>query len=122
MFEKRHEPILAATAFRHRVLRFALLALAITLIWWGVGILGYHFLGDLDWIDATLNAAMILGGMGPVNLLTSPAAKLFASVYAITSGVVFIAAAGLMFSPMVHRVFHHFHLDMESDADTGVNG
>jgi hypothetical protein len=117
VFEKHHEPILSATAFRNRVLRFASLALAITLIWWGVGILGYHFLDGLDWIDAILNAAMILGGMGPVDALTSPAAKLFASVYAITSGIVFIAATGLLFSPIIHRVYHHFHLDMGSDED-----
>ncbi|MBI5303945.1 MAG: hypothetical protein HY868_17545 [Chloroflexi bacterium] len=117
MFEKHHEQLLPAQEFRRRVLRFAALALGITMTWWGVGILGYHVLGNLDWIDAILNAAMILGGMGPVDALTSPAAKLFASVYAITSGIVFIAATGLLFSPIIHRVYHHFHLDVESDAD-----
>lgn len=115
MFEKHHEQLLPAHEFRHRVLRFAALALTITLTWWGVGILGYRFLDNLDWIDAILNAAMILGGMGPVDALTSPVAKLFASVYAITSGIVFIAATGLLFSPIIHRVYHHFHLDVEAD-------
>ena len=117
MFEQHHEQLLPFPEFRRRVLRFAALALVITLTWWAVGILGYRFLGDLDWIDAILNSAMILGGMGPVDPLNSPVAKLFASFYAITSGVVFIAAVGLLFSPIVHRVYHHFHLDLENDDD-----
>ena len=122
MFEKRHEQLLPAPEFRRRVLRFATLALGITLAWWMVGILGYHFLGNLPWIDSTLNAAMIVGGMGPVDPLTSDIAKLFASVYAIASGIVFIGATGLLFSPIIHRVYHHFHLDVEPDSedDTAV--
>ena len=114
MFERHHEPLLPAEKFRRRVLRFAALALAITLTWWTVGILGYHYLGNLGWIDSTMNAAMILGGMGPVDTLTSPAAKIFASLYAISSGVVFVGAVGLLFSPIIHRVYHHFHLDVKN--------
>lgn len=117
MFEKRHEPLLPASEFRRRVLSYGGLALGITLAWWGVGILGYHYLGDLGWVDSTLNAAMILSGMGPVNPLGSTAVKLFASVYAITSGVIFIAAMGLLFGPIIHRIYHYFHLDAESDTD-----
>ncbi len=117
MFEKHHEPLLPASEFRRRVLRFAALAFGITLAWWIIGILGYHWLDGLGWIDSILNSAMILSGMGPVSTLNSSAAKLFASVYAITSGVVFIAAVGLLFSPIIHRVYHHFHLDVESDPD-----
>ena len=117
MFEKHHEELLPAHEFRHRVLRFAGLALGITLLWWGIGTLGYHFLDGLDWIDAVLNAAMILGGMGPVDTLTSPAAKIFASIYAITSGIVFLAATGLLFSPIIHRIYHHFHLDVGETED-----
>jgi hypothetical protein len=117
MFEKHHEQLLPAHEFRYRMLRFAALAFGITLLWWGIGILGYHFLDGLDWIDAILNAAMILGGMGPVDALTNSAAKIFASIYAITSGIVFIAATGLLFSPVIHRIYHHFHLDAEEVKD-----
>ena len=117
MFEKRHEPLLPTNAFMHRLLQFGGLAFGLTLIWWGVGILGYHFLGNLGWVDSILNSAMILSGMGPVNPLASTAVKLFASVYAITSGVVFVAAMGILFAPTIHRVYHRFHLDVESDTD-----
>ena len=117
MLEKRNEPLLPTNAFILRLLQFGGLAFGLTLIWWGVGILGYHFLGNLGWVDSILNSAMILSGMGPVNPLASTAVKLFASVYAITSGVVFVAAMGILFAPTIHRVYHRFHLDVESDTD-----
>jgi hypothetical protein len=76
-----------------------------------LGILGYHFIAGLGWVDSLLNATMILTGMGPVNPLTSDAAKLFASAYALFSGVIFITAAGILLSPIFHRVLHRFHLE-----------
>ncbi|MBI3879002.1 MAG: hypothetical protein HY301_02935 [Verrucomicrobia bacterium] len=76
-----------------------------------VGVLGYHFLADLGWVDSLLNAAMILTGMGPVNPLPTTAAKLFASAYALFSGVVFITVMGVMLAPVFLRVLHKFHLD-----------
>ncbi len=76
----------------------------------GIGILGYHFLEGLSWINSLLNASMILGGMGPVNPLQTTAGKLFASFYALFSGVVFIAAMGVLAAPIFHRFLHHFHL------------
>ena len=79
----------------------------------GVGVVGYHYLGDLPWIDALLNASMILGGMGPVDLINSSAGKLFASVYALFSGLLFIGVASLLIAPFVHRVMHRMHLDDE---------
>ena len=77
----------------------------------GLGILGYHFIAELNWVDALLNAAMILTGMGPVNTLSSDAAKVFASLYALFSGVVFITATGILLSPIFHRVLHRFHIE-----------
>jgi len=65
----------------------------------------------LGWTDALLNASMILGGMGPVNLLTSTSAKIFASAHALFSGLVFIAVMGIVFSPIVHRMLHKFYID-----------
>jgi hypothetical protein len=92
-----------------------LLALALSggLIGWslGLGILGYHFIAGLNWVDSLLNASMILTGMGPVNPLSTDAAKLFASAYALFSGVVFITATGILLSPVFHRVLHRFHLE-----------
>lgn len=79
----------------------------------GVGVLGYHYLENLGWVDALLNAAMILGGMGPVNSLSTNAGKVFASLYALFSGVIFLAATGVIIAPLVHRVLHRMHLDDE---------
>ena len=77
----------------------------------GPGILGYHFIAKFNWMDSLLNAAMILTGMGPVGALNSDVAKLFASVYALFSGVVFISATGILLTPIFHRVLHRFHLE-----------
>lgn len=88
----------------------ALLAVALLL-----GIAGYHFIAQLGWVDALLNASMILTGMGPVSDLHSAAAKFFASAYALFSGVVFIFATGIIVAPVIHRVLHRFHLERDDD-------
>ena len=77
----------------------------------GIGILGYRILEDLPWVDAILNASMILGGMGPVNELHTTAAKLFASAYALFSGLIFVVVTGIVIAPILHRFFHWFHLE-----------
>ena len=78
-----------------------------------LGILGYHFIAGFGWIDSLLDASMILSGMGPVKDLNSDAAKVFASCYALFSGVVFISATGILLAPMFHRVLHRFHLEQK---------
>lgn len=75
------------------------------------GVAGYHWFGELGWIDSLLEASMILGGMGPVNPLKTTAVKLFASGYALFSGLVFIAVMGLLLTPVVHRMLHKFHVE-----------
>ncbi len=77
----------------------------------GLGVIGYHMVAKLGWIDALLNASMILTGMGPVAILDTDAAKLFASAYALFSGVVFLTVTGIVLGPVVHRVLHRFHLE-----------
>ena len=77
----------------------------------GLGVLGYHFIAGFGWVDSLLNAAMILTGMGPTNALTSDGAKLFASGYALFSGLIFITATGILLSPIFHRVLHRFHIE-----------
>jgi len=81
----------------------------------GVGVVGYHSLGGLPWIDALVNASMILGGMGPVDPITSNAGKFFASFYALFSGLLFIGAASVLLAPFVHRIMHKLHLDDDED-------
>ena len=75
-----------------------------------VGTLGYHFVAGLDWLDAELNAAMILTGMGPVDPMRTPASNIFASVCALFSGVVLLTSMGIVLAPVFHRVVHRFHL------------
>ncbi len=96
------------------MLRSLVLALGIIGVSLGLGILGYHFCAGFSWLDALLNASMILTGMGPVNELRTTAGKLFASFYALFSGVVFITSVAVMLAPMVHRFLHKFHFELES--------
>src|SRR4051812_12606373 len=114
MFESKHEPLLPRKRFFVRFARSIAVAATFVVPSWVLGILGYHFFENLSWLDATLNAAMILTGMGPVNPIQTVGGKLFASFYALFSGVVFITTAGLLLAPLAHRVIHHFHLEMES--------
>ena len=76
-----------------------------------LGIVGYHYIAGFDWVQSLLEASMILGGMGPVKELPNDAAKIFASAYALFSGLIFIAVMGLVLSPVVHRILHQFHVD-----------
>jgi hypothetical protein len=80
-----------------------------------IGAAGYHWLGDLPWLDATLNAAMILTGMGPVNPLVRPAAKVFAIVYSLASGVFFLTMVAVLLAPGVQHLLHRFHLELDED-------
>ena len=80
----------------------------------GIGAAGYHFLDDLPWLDATLNAAMILTGMGPVSPIVRPEAKVFAIVYALLSGVFFLTMVAVLLAPAVQHFLHRFHLDLEA--------
>lgn len=113
MFEHRTAPLLPRQAFVARVVGYVVAASALVGAALGMGVLGYHFFAGLPWIDALVNASMILGGMGPVDRVENPAGKLFASFYALFSGLLFIGAASLVLAPFVHRVMHKLHLDEE---------
>ncbi len=110
MYEHHEEPLASREVFVRRLAVNGLLALALLLFSLGIGMLGYHFLEKLSWIDSLLNASMILGGMGPVNQLQTNAGKIFASFYAIYSGVILLASVGVLAAPIFHRFLHHFHL------------
>lgn len=111
MLEKRHQKLAPTSVFIKRLFVFLGIAILLILFALFIGVAGYHWIAGLAWVDALLNASMILGGMGPVNLLTNSGAKIFASLYALFSGLVFIAVMGIVFSPIVHRMLHKFHVD-----------
>jgi len=111
MFEHRTEPLLSMHRFFWRVLGFLALSAAVVGVALGIGVLGYHYLGDLPWIDALVNASMILGGMGPVDPIKNHVGKLFVSAYALFSGLLFIGAASLAVTPFLHRMMHRLHLE-----------
>ncbi|HET7757245.1 MAG TPA: hypothetical protein VFK87_08315 [Steroidobacteraceae bacterium] len=111
MYEHRRTPPLLPRRFLARLLRhFALAALLLAVSLW-IGMLGYQHYEHLAWRDAFLNAAMLLGGMGPVNNPLTPAGKLFAGCYALYAGLIFILTAGIMLAPLLHRMLHLFHCD-----------
>ena len=116
LYEGREEPLLPRGAFAHRLLRHFALASALVLLSLGLGTLGYRLTEGMPWLDAVLNAAMILTGMGPVNVLRNDGAKLFATLYALFSGVVFLAVASVVVAPVAHRLLHRFHLDEDEDG------
>jgi hypothetical protein len=111
MFEHQTAPLLPRRAFLRRLLRHFGLSVAILFGSLLLGVFGYHILERQAWIDAILNAAMILGGMGPVGELRTSAGKLFAAAYALYSGIVFLVVVGVLFAPAIHRALHRFHLE-----------
>jgi len=115
MFEHHKQPLISRQKFAWRVGKFTAAALLLVAASWLIGILGYHLLERMPWIDSTLNAAMILGGMGPVNQLQTAAGKIFASFYALFSGIVFLVAVGVLLAPIIHRFLHQFHLQDGGD-------
>ncbi len=112
-FEHHKKPLLPRRQFIHRQLRYAAFSFLILLASIGMGTAGYHVFGNLPWVDAFLNASMILAGMGPVDHLETNSAKLFASFYALFSGIAFIAFAGVLFAPVYHRFLHKLHLNIK---------
>ena len=115
MFEHRSEPLASQSEFARRMLRYGSVSVGIILFSLGIGMAGYHYLESLPWIDALLNASMILGGMGPVNPLQTNAGKIFASFYALYSGIILLASVGVLAAPVFHRLLHHFHLELEDE-------
>jgi hypothetical protein len=112
MFEHHKQPLLTPHEFILRQLLYLLVALLIIALSLFMGMAGYHYLESLPWIDSLVNASMLLGGMGPVNELHTNAGKLFASFYALYSGIIFLVVVGVIFAPLYHRFLHRFHLEM----------
>ncbi|MFN2530538.1 MAG: hypothetical protein ABR555_04485 [Pyrinomonadaceae bacterium] len=117
-FEQKHEGLAPLAVFIKRI--FSSLGVALTVIGIAllVGIAGYHWIARFSLVDSLLEASMILSGMGPVNQLPTNTAKVFASVYALFSGVIFIGVMGVILSPLAHRMLHKFHLDKENSSNS----
>ncbi|MBX7181544.1 MAG: hypothetical protein K1X82_05490 [Bacteroidia bacterium] len=113
MFEHSKRPLASSRKYVQRQLKFVLYSLLLLGVSLGIGIVGYHYLGGLGWIDSLLNASMILTGMGPVNPMQTDASKIFASFYALFSGVAFLTMAAVMFAPLIHRFLHKMNIDIE---------
>lgn len=111
MFEHRTEPLLPRRAFFGRLMRCSATGAALVAISLFIGMLGYHVLEGFSWLDAFVNASMLLGGMGPVDPVRTAGGKLFAGLYALYCGFAVLAIAGIIFAPVVHRLLHRFHLE-----------
>jgi hypothetical protein len=111
MSRRKHTPLAPRAVFLGRLLRSFGFTLALIAVSLGIGVAGYHWIAGFSWIDAILNASMILGGMGPVTPLDSSGSKLFAAGYALFSGLVLVGATGLVLGPILHRMLHRFHRD-----------
>lgn len=112
-FEHRKEPLLPRSKFLWRLFRHAMLSLAFIVVSLLIGIIGYRHYEGMSWVDAYVNAAMILGGMGPIGELHTVGGKLFAGFYALYSGLIAIIAVGILAAPILHRFLHHFHMETD---------
>lgn len=114
-YERRKEKLAPANVFFGRMAANIAVALGVLCFCLFIGVIGYHFIAQIEWIDSIHNASMILSGMGPVVEIKNTAGKLFSSAYAIFSGVVFITNIGIILAPAAHRLIHRFHLSEEEN-------
>jgi len=115
MYEKKWERLAPLNVFYKRIAWNLLVASGILAVCLAIGVLGYHYIGNIPWIDAIHNASMILSGMGPVVEIKNISGKLFSSAYALFSGVAFITNIGFILAPAAHRLFHRFHVQESDD-------
>jgi hypothetical protein len=117
IYERRSQHLASPAAFRKRLVQSAMAGLVMVVISLAVGMAGYAYFEGLNWIDAFVNAAMILSGMGPLHDPDSTGGKLFAGIYALYSGFAVLVIAAVTFAPAVHRMLHRFHLQTEEDEE-----
>lgn len=113
-YEHTGEPLAARRTYVLRQVAHVGVALGVVAVGLGIGVLGYRTTEHMTWLDATLNAAMILGGMGPVRELQTHWGKVFAIFYSLFSGILFLVAVGVMIAPAVHRLLHRLHVESDS--------
>jgi hypothetical protein len=113
MFEHHHEKLLPRHSFIRRLAKYALFSLGLVIVSLIIGVIGYHTLEGYSWVDSFLNAAMLMGGMGPVGIMHSDGGKIFAGIFALYCGFIELVAIGIFAAPILHRFLHHFHLESE---------
>ena len=113
MYEHKNHPLISRRKYYLRLWNHFLLASGTIVFSLGIGVVGYHITEGLSWIDSLLNASMILGGMGPVDVIHTAWGKIFASAYALFSGIIFLVIAGIIFAPIYHRFLHKFHMEIK---------
>jgi hypothetical protein len=111
IYESSSDPLLPRRVFLRRLRRHGLWAFAIFSFSLGIGLIGFHWLCGQPWVDAFLNSAMLLGGMGPVGTFEGSLGKIFAGLYALYAGVVFLGGSALVLAPILHRLLHRWHLE-----------
>ena len=116
-FEHRADPLLPRRQFLARLMRHIIFASGVVAVSLGIGVVGYHAFESLSWIDALLNASMILGGMGPVDPIHTTGGKLFASFYSLFSGILFLVVVGIIVAPFAHRIMHRMHMEEQEQGD-----
>ncbi len=119
MFERRRERLLPRHLFIKRLVKYGAVSFGLAAVSLLIGILGYRQLEGMSWLDAFVNAAMILGGMGPVGELHTRAGKLFAGCYALYCGLIVVISMGILIAPVFHRFLHLFHLEVSEEDDRG---
>jgi len=114
MYERKHQPLMPRRHFVRRVVLHFVSASMFVVVSLGLGVLGYMLFEGLALVDAYLNASMILGGMGPVDLPKTVGGKIFAGSYALYSGLVFLIVSAVILAPLLHRILHRFHIEEDS--------
>ena len=117
MFEHRHEKLLPRHLFIRRLAKYALFSLGLVIVSLIIGMIGYHTLEGYSLVDSFLNAAMLMGGMGPVGILRSEGGKIFAGIFALYCGIIELVAIGIFAAPIFHRFLHHFHFESEKKPE-----
>ena len=113
MFEHHKNPLLSRGEFAARLFRNSAVAICLVMVCLFIGMAGYHGFENLPWVDAFVNASMILSGMGPVNTMATTGGKIFAGCYALFSGLALVAIVATIAAPIFHRFLHKFHLESE---------
>lgn len=111
MYEHKKQPLASKAVYQKRILKNVVFTLGVLVVCLLIGVLGYHYFANIEWLDSLHNASMILSGMGPVVEIKTNAGKWFSSFYALFSGVAFITNISLVLAPIAHRFFHKLHLE-----------